>query len=270
MSTIVRAVPPPIRLSRITLPVEHGSWGFLLEPLVAGIALAPSPAAPFIALFVVGAFLTRRPLQIFITQKRRHGSNDVIHTALIFVAAFGAFAFAGLIGSFFLTEPKYLLPLIVAAPLGIYQLYRDVALPGRDLSAEIAGALIMPTSAAALVLGGGSSPQFAFSVWFLFAARLASSILYVRSRLNLEKGKPFSRIVPVAMHIISLFGVALLVNAGSLPGLVLPVVLILLARSIFGLSRFRTKMKAMKIGVWEIIYGSLLVVALVVGKYTQF
>lgn len=45
---------PKIRAKAVALPVEHGSWGFLLEPLVGGIAIAPSIAAPWIAILVIG------------------------------------------------------------------------------------------------------------------------------------------------------------------------------------------------------------------------
>ncbi len=43
----------------IALPVEHGGWGLLFEPIVLGLLLAPSPAGLFISLGATGAFLAR-------------------------------------------------------------------------------------------------------------------------------------------------------------------------------------------------------------------
>ena len=41
----------------------------------------------------------------------------------------------------------------------------------------------------------------------------------------------------------------------------------LLFRSAVGLSPFRTKMKAMKIGIWEVVYGAVTVLSMIVGYY---
>ena len=35
---------PSVRLKAIALPPEHGAWGFLLEPIVLGLLVAPSLA----------------------------------------------------------------------------------------------------------------------------------------------------------------------------------------------------------------------------------
>ena len=43
--------------------------------------------------------------------------------------------------------------------------------------------------------------------------------------------------------------------------------LVLLIRSIYGLSPFRKRAKAMEIGIGEVIYGALTVTSLIVGHY---
>ena len=52
------------KLRQIAFPVEHGSWCFLLEPIVAGMAIAFSTAGVYVALTVMGAFLARRIIKI--------------------------------------------------------------------------------------------------------------------------------------------------------------------------------------------------------------
>jgi hypothetical protein len=43
--------------------------------------------------------------------------------------------------------------------------------------------------------------------------------------------------------------------------------MVLLFRTVLGLSPYRTKMKAMQIGVWEVIYGLLTALSVVIGNY---
>jgi hypothetical protein len=54
----------PVRLRSLALPVEHGGWGLLGEPLVLGLAIAPSWAGAGVGLFAAFAFLARHPLKL--------------------------------------------------------------------------------------------------------------------------------------------------------------------------------------------------------------
>src|SRR6476661_3892164 len=60
---------PPVRVGQIALPSEHGGWGLLFEPLVAGLAIAPSVGGLCIAVMTVGAFLTRQPLKMLVIDR---------------------------------------------------------------------------------------------------------------------------------------------------------------------------------------------------------
>jgi hypothetical protein len=42
---------------------------------------------------------------------------------------------------------------------------------------------------------------------------------------------------------------------------------VLLGRAVIGLSPYRSKIKAMRIGVWEVIYGTLTALSVVIGYY---
>src|SRR5215510_1395575 len=121
--SIERKVKVPA--GRSTLPVEHGAWGFLFEPLIAGLILAPSVAAPFITLLAVGAFLTRQPLKFALgdwLQKRRLPRTDV---ARRFVVIFGSIAAVGLLGSFLLAPLYSLVPFVLVAPIVVYLIIQD-------------------------------------------------------------------------------------------------------------------------------------------------
>lgn len=253
-----------IKVAQVALPTEHGSWGFLLEPIVAALAIAFSSGGVWISIMVIGAFLARRPLQVFISQ-RNAPAGEMRMAAIKFVALFSLVAAIGLVGALLTSGLTVLIPLATALPVAVFQLYIESTTRGRQLVAELSGAMIMPTSAASIILADGGSWPFAAAVWFFFVARFVPSILYIRNRLNLEKGKASSTIVPAVTHVVALVAVTILAMLGHLPMLVIPAFALLLARSVFGLSRYRKRVKAMKIGISEVVYGLVVVVSLVVG-----
>ena len=60
-----------IRIRPIALPVEHGGWGLLFEPIVLGLLLAPSLAGLFLSVGAMGAFLARHPFKLAVGDWRR-------------------------------------------------------------------------------------------------------------------------------------------------------------------------------------------------------
>jgi len=256
-----------VGLRKVALPTEHGSWGFLIEPLVGAMAIAFSWAAVFVGLAFIGAFLARRPFQVLALQ----GLNrvPVNKAALKFLAAYSLISLIGIAG-LIATSHSGLFPLFLAAPIAAFQLYVETTQRGRQLTAELAGSLIMPSSAAAIILAGGGTSIWAGAIWFLFVARFIPSIIYVRNRLNLEKGKESSHFIPIALHLTALVCVSMLAIVNTMPLLVIPAFVVLLSRCCIGLSSYRHRVKAMKIGIWEVIYGSIVVTSLIVGHYTGF
>lgn len=257
-----------VRLRQIALPTEHGSWGFLFEPVVAGMAVAFSPAAPWIALLAIGAFLARRPLEILIAQRQRSDRELVMGASRVLIA-FSAVAIAGLAGTAIIGGALVLMPFWLAVPLAIFQLYVETTGRGRQLRAELAGAAAMPATAAAMALAAGWQWPAATALWAVLAARFIPSILYVRSRLALEKGKPSSKAIPAAAHIAALGLVIALAAMQLVPWLPVAAFVLLLGRSVSGLSTYRIRMKAMTIGVREVIYGAVMVAALIIGYVAE-
>lgn len=253
-----------VRWRQVALPTEHGSWGFLLEPLVAGMVVAFSPAAPWIAVMVTAAFLARRPLQVMVAQ-RENRDGPIFAAASRMLLIHSLIGLAGVAGTALTAGLPAFLPLCLAAPTAFFQLYVETTNRGRQLRAELAGSAVMPATAAAIALAGGMTWPAATALWMLFAARFLPSVLYVRSRLALEKGKPHKFAIPALVHLIALMLVVALAFYGLTPMLPALVFVLLLARSVFGLSRFRTRMKAMRVGIWEVIYGTLLVAAVIIG-----
>ncbi|REJ75533.1 MAG: hypothetical protein DWQ47_08655 [Acidobacteria bacterium] len=256
-----------IKLRRIALPREHGSWGILLEPLVSAIVIAPSLGGAFAALFVISAFLLRQPSKVLITDLTSARMLPQTRSAGMFVAAFSVIAVASGSLALLFTDVLYLLPLTLLLPLGVFQLYKDVSGNSRDLIAELAGSAAISASAPTIVLAAGWTPLAALALWSVFVCRSVPSVIYVRERLRLEKGKSFSRNIPIALHLAGLGVVALFAFNGLITLLVLPVFVFLSIRSVSGLSSRRKQLKAMQIGIWETIYGVTLFTSVVAGRF---
>lgn len=154
-------------------------------------------------------------------------------------------------------------------PLVVYQIYCDVLRQSRELLAELTGAIAISSSSAVIVLVGGWSYLSAVALWGVFIARLIPSILYVRNRLRLEKGKDSAFFSVVLAHSIALALVTILNAYDLVPKLVAAMFVVLLIRAAWGLSRFRRRVKAMKIGMWEVVYGTSTVLAVIAGYYLQ-
>jgi len=127
----------------------------------------------------------------------------------------------------------------------------------------------MSASIAAIGLSANMSLANAIALWAIFASRSIASILYVRERLRLEKGKRHSRVVPTLAHVAALILTAALAYSGLSPFLAILAMSVLAYRAIAGLSPGRTRMKAMQIGVWEIIYGTAVVLSVVIGHFAS-
>ena len=262
-------IQPTVRLKGIALPTEHGAWGFLFEPLLAGVMIASSFASLWISLLIIGAFLTRQPLKIFLSDWKAKRNLPQTVAAFKFVLLFGSVSLIGLVGSLFFAKLESFYPFLFILPLGIYQIYCDASKQSRQLLPELTGAIAISSSVAVIGLAGGLPTGVAYSLWAVFVARLIPSILYVRNRLRLEKEKDFSVIPVVLAHFGALIAVGLLSAYGLIPKLPMLMFTVLFIRAGWGLSPYRKRVKAMKIGVWEVIYGTLTALSVVLGYYLQ-
>ncbi len=251
----------------VALPVEHGAWGFLFEPLFVGLIIAPTLAAPSIALLVVGAFLTRQPLKFLIADWQSKKRLPRTELALKFALIFGGIAVCGLLGTILFAPVQSFIPFAAVAPVVVYLIVQDAARLSRELLPELLAAFALASSVAALALAGNFSIVFALSLWALMLARLIPSVLYVRSRLRLEKGKEFSKFAVIAAHVSALAIIGAFYYFSLSSSLTIIMAAFLTARAAFGLSGIRQPMKAKAVGIREVIYGVLYALTIVFGYY---
>jgi hypothetical protein len=201
----------------VALPVEHGGWGFLLEPVVLGLVLAPGAAGVCLGLAALAAFLIRHPLKLVLMDRRRGAWHPRTGLALRFVLGYGAVALALAGAAWRLAETPFWPALLLGVPPAVVALGYDAVGRSREALPEAAGAVALGASAAALALAGGVPAGPACGAWALLALRAVPAVLFVRSRLRLDRGLPAGIARSLAAHVLAIGGGALLALRGC-PG----------------------------------------------------
>ena len=256
---------PSIPLKSISLPAEHGGWGFLFEPLLLGLVLAPTSAGGFISLGALGAFLARHPLKLILNDLLRGRGSPRLRPALAFVAGYGVLALLGFGLAYRAGAARSFLPLLAAFPLALLQLHYDARNRGRNLVPEMVGALAPGALASAVLMAGGWALGPALVPWLLLALKAATSILYVRARLRLDRGGAADRGVVWISHGAAIALAAAFAAAGRGPWLAAVAFAALALRSGFGLSALRKPIRPQRLGFQEVGYGLLTVLLLATG-----
>ncbi|NDJ76380.1 MAG: YwiC-like family protein [Chloroflexi bacterium] len=259
--------PPNTRIKSVVIPPEHGAWGFLLEPVVLGLGIAPSWAGLFMALGVVGAFLTRHPLKIALLDRTRGKRYARTRLAERFALVYGAVALAGFVPAVVLVGLAPFAPFGLALPLVVILFASFRSNRWRSLLPELAGASAMAATAASIALAGSEGWNAALASWAVLLARNIPSIMYIRARLRLEKGQPHSAPLVLGINGIAVAGIFGLVVAGYAPLLAVAAMALLFVRAAAGLSPYRRQVQTKTLGFLEIGYG-LLVVTLTIVGYT--
>jgi len=267
LPTAAAKARPAFKMKSIALPNEHGSWGILFEPLVLGIAVAPSIASPFVALLYIGAFLSRQPLKWYIADLKAKRERAQTAAARMFAFTFLSIAAIGFFGTLAFAGVTPMLSLLLTAPLGLITLWFDVSGKSRRVAPELAGVVTLASSAAVIGMAAGWSVAASVALSIVIILRLIPSMLYIRERLKLEKGKPNSFAVALALHVFAVAAVALLAWYGLSPWLPVAVFTFLMIRALTGSSDFRLKLKAKQLGILEVVFGSLVVLSVVIGHY---
>ena len=184
------AVPSPTlvrtRLRGIALPNEHGAWGMLFEPLVAGAAVAFSVSALWISLAVIAAFLLRQPLKVLMLGLMSGRSTPHAAAAYKYLYLYATiFVIAGA-GALAFSPPAVFLPLIIAAPLAAIPIYFDAIGKSRNLFPELAGSVAINSSAAMIALAGGWTLAGSVALWAILSLRWGSTICGAGLALALE------------------------------------------------------------------------------------
>lgn len=259
--------PPRVRLKPIALPPEHGSWGFLFEPILLALLVAPSLSGAALAVAVVAAFLLRNPLRIFLRAHGRGAGSPrramARRVALVYAAVTGAggtacVASAG-VGAVW--------PLLVVSPLGAAYVLYDSRNRGRTLSAEFLGPVVLAAAAPSIALSAGWMTPAAMVLWVIVVIKAIPTVVYVRARLGLEDGRRSPALPALLAHVVATVIAAAMVRRGLAPWPVLAASIVLAARAGLGLSAARVFHTPKQIGISEFVYSGMYVAAVTLGYH---
>jgi hypothetical protein len=241
-----------VLLRPLALPVEHGGWGFLLEPIILALLVAPSAPGTAIAIAAVAVFLARHPLRLAASDRLRHKRYPRTvaceQLALAYAsAAVIAIAFANM---------RALAPFAIALPFAAFQFAEDASNRGHRLLPEIAGAIATSSIAASIALAGGVSIAFASTLALLTILRSIPSIVYVRSALGKAK-----RSHAVVLHVAAVIIAIALWQQHLAPLLAIIAMATLLVRAIVAPRAAR----AQTVGLREVAFGAVVVALIAIG-----
>lgn len=190
-------------LRPLALPTEHGGWGFLFEPLVLGLAVAPSWGGALIAGAAAFAFLARQPLKLAMQDALRARLYPRTWWCRSFAVAYLGGAGMAIAGAIAVSGWKLTIPFAAVVPLALVTLIFDARNQSRSLLPEICGSIAMSSAAAAILLAGGKSFAAAFAVMALLIARALPAIFYVRTLLKRAHGEIVSPVPAIASHAVA-------------------------------------------------------------------
>jgi len=251
MSSILLGERPRVSLRPLALPAEHGGWGFLLEPVVLALLVAPSAAGALIGIGAVAVFLLRHPLKLAAHDSLRRRWYPRTGVCALLVVAYGIAALGAFFGAFLLAGASALLPLLAAVPFGLTQFAFDARNRSRALRAELAGAIAPSAVAASIAVAGGRTGAVAIALAAIVLARSVPAVLYVRSILRGE-----SRVAMLIAH-----GAAVLVAAIAGPWTALLAMCLLLIRAALPTAHI----PARRIGIRELGWGAATVALVALG-----
>ena len=209
---------PSGSLRSVALPVEHGGWSLTLEPVVLGLLVAPSWPGVALGLAALVAFTARTPLKLVLVDRwrgrwlpRTSLAARALGAQLTLVAAL--VALAGAVAGF-----DFLLPVGVALPLILIELWYDMRSRSRRLLPELTGAVGIGAAAAAIAIAGEAGLELAFGLWAVIAARSTAAIPYVRHQISRTKTHPSPVWYSDVAQMVAVLGAA----AGSVAALIPP------------------------------------------------
>lgn len=169
----------------VAVPREHGGWGLTLEPVLLGLLAAWSWPALAIGIAALGLFLVRTPAKLVAIDVRRRQWRARSHLAARIAVLESAVVIALAATAAVVADPRWLVPVALAAPLVAVELWYDVRSRSRRLLPELCGALGISASSAAIVLASGGEWGLGLSVWLVLAARSIASVSFVRAQVLL-------------------------------------------------------------------------------------
>lgn len=244
-------------LNKVAIPKEHGSWGFVIEPLLLSLIVAYTLEGLLLALATFFLFLSNQPIKIVInklaSKKNRAMGRIVLAVYLIVAIALSSYPLLNL--SF-----KLLLPFYAALLIMLIYLFAVLSKLSRNLLVEFLPILAMTLVAITIVTIDNSFNFNPIIFGFLLLSRAVPTVIYINAKVKESRGLKFSVLPTHLSHLVFLLFIIWASLVNLLPTLSILAALLLSIRSVIGFSKFNFTKTIKQIGVVEFIYGSLFVI----------
>lgn len=172
----------------IALPTDHGSWVFILSPMLIGLFAGGqfASASLYLVIGAMAAFLIRQPVTTAIKAYSGRRSRSDLPAAFFWMILYGAIALAALVG-LVLQGFAYLLVLALPGiPVFAWHLYLvSRRAERRQVGVEVVGSGVLALAApAAYWVGVGYPNPLGWWLFLLTWFQSAASIVYAYLRLD--------------------------------------------------------------------------------------
>ncbi len=261
----------------IAVPIEHGSWVFLLSPLVIGFSVAGrlSLAGGLLIVAVLSAFFFRQPLTILVKIFSKRRPRSELQAALFWMTIYGLISLLALIWLLVLGHHYILFLSVPALPvLGWHLWLVSRREERRQPVVEIAGSGVLALAApAAYWVASGSYQSTGWLLWGLCWLQGAASIMYAYMRLEQRvwKEKPAlsgllkAGRLPLAWTSANLLLVAALAGFGVVPAWLPLAFGVQLAECLWGIFSPAIKVKPTLIGIRQLLVSTLFTIVFILA-----
>ena len=179
--------------TNIAIPQDHGSWVFILSPLLIGLFAGETFSFASIALVIaaMSGFLIRQPVTAAVKSiSGRRPRNDIV-TAGFWIFIYGLILIASVVWMFFLNQARVIYLALPALPIFAWHLF----LVSRREERKQAGVEIIATGVLALSapaafwIGNNNFSSSGWIIWVLTWFQSAASIVYAYQRLKQKEWK---------------------------------------------------------------------------------
>ncbi len=251
---------------RSLIPHEHGAYGQLAMPLLAGLLLGrPGAAALLLAAAFLLGFLAYEPALVAWGHRGRRAREEDGGRALRRVAALGATCLALGLAGFALAPPAArlatLLPPALAAVVALL-------VPGgleRTTLGELVVAVALSSCGFPVALAAGAPVSTALAAWVAWILAFSTSVVAVqvllsRARPERRPGGPWAALVTAGIAAVALVAWRGDLVPGAVPAAVVPMSAVALALALFQVTPRRLR----HVG-WTMMGASALTLVLLVA-----
>lgn len=251
-----------LNIKKVSFPREHGSWGFLLEPLFLSLFVASSQNGLLLALTTFVIFLNHQPVRILLNEK---DSKKIKSLAVVFFLIY--FLVIGVLLILIIRETtlELLIPFSISIVIMFGYLLLEMKNYGRNLFVEFIAPVAITFIALNIVLLDGWEFEKIFAFGIVLLSRAIPTLLYVRTKVEIIKGLNAQSVWLRISELFFLILITFLAFNQSVPYLSIFAILLLVTRSVLGLLPKNKIEKIKRFGMKEFGFGILFVIINAIG-----